>query len=205
MTSLFIDRRSTELEYESGAIIFRNKGERIGTIPMAPLTRVFLRGDVKLSASLLGKLGEEGVGVIVLSGRGKKPSLLLARPHNDARRRVAQIKYSLDKNFCLNFAKTLVKDKIEQQIKWFLSLREQDLNARYELTLAVRQLKPILEKVAEADKVGRVRGLEGAAARIYFNGLKAVVPDSFRFTHRNRRPPRDPFNALLSLSYTLVH
>src|SRR5690625_4518407 len=68
MTSLFIDRRSTELEYHSGAIIFRNKGERIGTIPMAPLTRVFLRGDVKLSASLLGKLGEKGVGVIVLSG-----------------------------------------------------------------------------------------------------------------------------------------
>jgi|SRR5690625_29287 len=152
MTSLFIDRRSTELEYHSGAIIFRNKGERIGTIPMAPLTRVFLRGDVKLSASLLGKLGEKGVGVIVLSGRGKKPTLLLARPHNDAKRRVVQIKSSLDKSFCLNYAKGLVHDKLTQQIQWFEALRDSDMHARYELTRAKKQLIKINKKTGTAQR-----------------------------------------------------
>ena len=63
MTSLFVDRRNVELELESGAIVFRENGERIGTVPLAPLTRVFLRGDVRLSAALLGQLGERGVGV----------------------------------------------------------------------------------------------------------------------------------------------
>lgn len=205
MTSLFIDRRATELEYESGAIIFRNKGERIGTIPIAPLTRVFLRGDVKLSASLLGKLGEQGVGVIVLSGRGKAPSLLLARPHNDAKRRVAQIKYTFDKKFCLDFAKELITEKIEQQINWFDMLRNSDMHIRYELTHTIRLLKPLMHKIKAANDIPQLRGLEGSAARIYFGGLKAVVPNSLGFTHRNRRPPRDPFNALLSLTYTLIH
>ena len=79
MSTLFVDRRGVELEFESGAIVFRENGERIGTVPVAPLSRVFLRGDVRLPASLLGKLGEAGVGVVVLSGRQGKPSLLLAR------------------------------------------------------------------------------------------------------------------------------
>lgn len=94
MSSLFVDRRGVQLELDADALIFRENGERIGTVPVAPLTRVFLRGDVRLSAALLGKLGERGVGVVVLSGRQGKPSLLLARPHNDATRRVEQVKKS---------------------------------------------------------------------------------------------------------------
>lgn len=57
LTSLFVDRRGVHLELESGAIVFRENGERIGTVPIAPLTRVFLRGDVHLSGCLLGKAG----------------------------------------------------------------------------------------------------------------------------------------------------
>ena len=113
MTSLFIDRRGVELEFESEAIVFREGGERIGTVPIAPLTRVFLRGDVRLSAALLGKLGAAGVGVVVLSGRKGTPSLLLARPHNDAARRVEQIRRSLDANASLAIARDLVERKID--------------------------------------------------------------------------------------------
>jgi CRISPR-associated protein Cas1 len=50
-----------------------------------------------------------------------------------------------------------------------------------------------------------LRGIEGAAARAYFQGLAALFPPSLNFTGRNRRPPRDPVNACLSLGYTLLH
>jgi len=116
MSSLFVDRRAVHLELESGAIVFRENGERIGTVPIAPLTRVFLRGEVTLCAKLLGKLGEQGVGVVVLSGRQGKPSLMLARPHNDASRRVEQIRKSLDAGFCLGFARDLIDRKVSRQI-----------------------------------------------------------------------------------------
>ncbi|MCX8086382.1 MAG: CRISPR-associated endonuclease Cas1 [Rhodocyclaceae bacterium] len=205
MSSLFVDRRGVALELEGGAIVFRENNERIGTVPIAPLTRVFLRGDVTLSASLLGKLGEQGVGVVVLSGRVGKPSLMLARPHNDASRRVAQVKKSLDEDFCLAFARALIERKIERQIEWFDALRARDMQARYELTHAMELLKAHQRRLASADSLPRLRGIEGAAAACYFDGLKAVVPESWHFKSRNRRPPKDPFNALLSLTYTLAH
>jgi CRISPR-associated protein Cas1 len=205
MSSLFVDRRNVELEHESGAIVFRENGERVGTVPIAPLTRVFLRGDVRLSGSLLGKLGENGVGVIILSGRQGKPSLLLARPHNDASRRVEQIRKSLDAGFCLDFARRLIHTKLTRQIEWFDELRGADRQARYELTHAMKLLDEHRARLGDAEKLGSLRGIEGSAAHRYFDGLKAVVPSSLHFKSRNRRPPRDPFNALLSLTYTLAH
>lgn len=205
MSSLFVDRRGVQLELESGAIVFRENGERIGTVPVAPLTRVFLRGDVTLSASLLGQLGEHGVGVVVLSGRQGKPNLMLARPHNDAARRVEQIKKSMDAGFCLDFARDLIDKKIARQIEWFDDLREKDMQARYELTHARRLLQEQRPRVARAESLASLRGVEGAAAACYFDGLKAVVPESWHFKSRNRRPPKDPMNAILSLTYTLAH
>jgi len=205
MSSLFVDRRNVSLELESGAIVFRENNERIGTVPLAPLTRVFLRGDVRVSAALLGQLGERGVGVVVLSGRQGKPSLMLARPHNDASRRVEQIRKSLDTGFCLAFARELIERKLSRQIEWFDDLRERDRMARYELTHAMALLKEHRDRLAGLANTAALRGIEGSAAHCYFDGLKAVVPDSLHFKSRNRRPPKDPFNALLSLTYTLAH
>lgn len=205
MTSLFVDRRDVHLELESGAIVFREKGERIGTVPIAPLTRVFLRGDVHLSGSLLGKLGENGIGVVILSGRQGKPSLLLARPHNDASRRVEQIRKSMDSDFCLAFARELIYTKLTRQIEWFDELRSTDMQARHELSHARTLLQSHRDRLARTQHLGSLRGIEGSAAHVYFDGLRAVVPDSLQFMSRNRRPPRDPFNALLSLTYTLAH
>ncbi|MCX8017979.1 MAG: CRISPR-associated endonuclease Cas1, partial [Rhodocyclaceae bacterium] len=185
MSSLFVDRRGVQLELDCGAIVFRENGERVGTVPIAPLTRVFLRGDVTLSAALLGQLGEHGVGVVILSGRRGKPSLLLARPHNDAARRVAQIKKSLDADFCLAFAGELIERKISRQIEWFDQLRSRDMQARYELTHAMQLLRQHAGRLASADSLGRLRGIEGSAAACYFDGLKAVVPESWHFKSRN--------------------
>jgi CRISPR-associated protein Cas1 len=205
MSSLFVDRRGIEMELDSGAIVFRENGERVGTVPIAPLSRVFLRGDVRLSASLLGKLGEHGIGVVVLSGRQGKPSILLARPHNDAARRVRQLQCSLEEAFRLNLARALIARKLQRQIEWFDEVRQTDMQARYELTHAIRLLREHQERISAVSAAGQLRGLEGSAAACYFAGLRAIVPESLHFKSRNRRPPRDPFNALLSLSYTLIH
>jgi CRISPR-associated protein Cas1 len=205
MSSLFIDRRGVEIELESGAIVFRENGARIGTVPIAPLSRVFLRGDVRLSAALLGKLGEHGIGVVILSGRQGKPSMLLARPHNDAARRVRQLQCSLDESFCLNFAKSLIARKLQGQIEWFDEVRQKDMQARYELTHTIKLLREHRARVFSVPAIAKLRGVEGSAAACYFSGLRAIVPESLHFKARNRRPPRDPFNALISLGYTLAH
>lgn len=208
MSTLFVDRRDAHLEFDAGALVFREgdkHGERIGTVPLAPLRRVFLRGNLTLQASLLGKLGEQGVGVVVLSGRIGKPSLFLGRPHHDARRRVAQTRHSLDAAFCLDFARQLVQTKLARQHAWLDTLRDHAPHARRPLTQAMHQLASCQDGLPRADHLDSLRGMEGAAASAYFTALAAVVPESLQFTHRNRRPPRDPFNVLLSLTYTLAH
>ena len=205
MTSLYVDRRGVELKLDAEALVFYENGERIGTVPLAPLSRIFLRGDITLSSSLLGKLGLAGIGVIILSGRKATPSLLMARPHNDAARRIAHYRASQDAPFCLGFARGLVADKIARQAAFLESQKENHLMARYELTRATRQLGGMLRQTQEMDSIARLRGLEGAAANTYFGAFAAIVPESLHFVGRNRRPPRDPLNAVLSLTYTLMH
>ncbi len=65
--------------------------------------------------------------------------------------------------------------------------------------------KSAFEKEESHLAIASLRGLEGAAARAYFQGLTALFPPALEFSGRNRRPPRDPVNACLSLGYTLLH
>ncbi len=194
MSSLYVDRRDVHLQHDAGAIAFYENGQRSATVPLAPVTRVILRGKVTLEAGLLGHLGERGIGLLFLTGRQGRPSLLLGRAHNDATRRVAQTRHSLDTGFCLRYAKELIHRKIGAQCDWFETLREHYPQARYPLTQALRQLRERQAGLARAPHLDSLRGQEGAAAASYFAGLRAVVPASLGFDERNRRPPRDPFN-----------
>jgi CRISPR-associated protein Cas1 len=62
----------------------------------------------------------------------------------------------------------------------------------------------IQQKARDADSVGALIGLEGAAARLYFEAWKNLIGREWKFTGRNRRPPRDPVNAMLSYGYTVL-
>ena len=205
MTSLYVDRRGVELKAEGEALVFTENGERVGTVPLHPLTRVFLRGDVKLTASLLGKLGEHGIGVVVLSGRKGAPSLLLGRPHNDASRRIAQYRLSLDEAFCLRFSRAIVTAKVQGQLDFVRERRAADPMHRYVLTTCEKRLTGMIGQIDAQARISSLRGLEGAAAAAYFEALAEILPESLHFGGRNRQPPRDPVNAVLSLTYTLLH
>lgn len=120
-------------------------------------------------------------------------------------RRVQQIRLSLDPAFCLSCARLLIQHKLGSQIDWLAQLQiEAHPSARHPLGHTLAQLRALHARVPHAHSLASLRGLEGAAAASYFEGLKAVVPASLGFSSRNRRPPKDPFNALLSLTYTLV-
>lgn len=205
MTSLYVDRKNVELIVDGDALVFYENDERCGTVPLNPLSRVFLRGDIKLTASLLGKLGEHDIGVIILSGRRGLPSLMLGRPHNDASRRVAQYKLSLDQTFCLAFSKAIVTSKISGNLAFVEERKDADPMHRYPLTQCAKQLRRSLDSVDGQTNIASLRGVEGAAAAQYFSALAEILPASLKFSGRNRRPPMDPVNAVLSLTYTLLH
>ena len=205
MSSVYVDRRGVELKLDGGAIAFYENSERIGTVPLAPLERIFLRGDVVLHSNLLGKLGEKSIGLITLSGRRGEPTMMLARPHNDAARRVAQYHLSQNPAFCLRIARGLVATKLTEAEKFLRTLQQDKHKARYTLEESCRRLAMYAERIPRQSTLAALRGLEGKAAASYFEALAAYLPASLKFSGRNRRPPRDPFNAVLSLGYTLLH
>jgi CRISPR-associated protein Cas1 len=65
-------------------------------------------------------------------------------------------------------------------------------------------LQALSEKAATASSLDSLRGCEGMAAGFYFRQLGAYFPDEIPFASRNRRPPRDEANALMSWTYTIV-
>lgn len=205
MSSLYIDRKGTELKLSGEALVCYENNERIGTIPLAPIERIYLKGDVTLQASLLAKLGERNIGVICLSGRKNIPSLFLAQPHNDAERRLAQYGLANNESFCLSFAKKLVTLKLLTQKNWLWQASNARMDKKVLLVPKAEELEMLIRKIDEQTNLAALRGIEGRAASAYFSALSIYLPPSLKFDGRNRRPPRDPFNAVLSLTYTLLH
>lgn len=205
MSSLYVDRRGVSLSLDTDAIAFHEGAERIATVPLGPLERVYLRGDVRLSAGLLGRLGAKGVGLVVLSGRRAEPTMLLPRPHNDARIRVAQFEAARDPATALAFATRLVSGKIAAQHDLLAEIRLARPDLAGKLLVATEALGRMRGHARHKMSLGELRGLEGAAAARFFSGFVQAFPPSLGFNGRNRRPPRDPANAALSLSYTLLH
>jgi CRISP-associated protein Cas1 len=205
MSSLYLDRKGIEIVLDGEALALYDNGARTATVPLAPVTRVFMRGDIKLSAAVLGKLGERGIGVVILSGRKAEPTLLLTKGHNFAQRRYAQYSKAQDMGYRLTISKLIVQAKLAAQQALLDELKLRRHDARYELTTRSRIIGDILQRLDHTASVASLRGQEGAAAAAYFAGLQAVLPPKIGFAGRNRRPPLDPFNAVLSLSYTLLH
>lgn len=206
MTTLYLDRRDVELRHEGTALALYCAGVRQRSVPLKLLERVVMRNRVHLDSSLLGALADAGVGVLVLSGRqGRQLAMLLGAPHNDARIRLAQYALWHDSGLRLAWARRLLAGKINaqhRQLGRWLSARP---DRRLILTRAQQQLEEANERLARAGNLPALLGVEGSAAAAYFRGYSVVFAESWHFTGRNRRPPRDPVNAVLSLGYTLLH
>ena len=205
MSSLYIDRKGTEIKLSGEALVCYENGERVGTIPLAPIERIYLKSDVTVQASLLAKLGEKGIGIIFLSGRKNTPTLFLAQPHNDATRRLNQYELAKNEPFCLAFAKKLMQLKLVTQKNWLWQASHARADKKSQLAEKAGELDQLIGKINEQTTLASLRSIEGRAASVYFTALSLYLPPVLRFQGRNRRPPRDPFNAVLSLTYTLIH
>ncbi|MEK0085289.1 CRISPR-associated endonuclease Cas1 [Benzoatithermus flavus] len=208
MRTVYIDRKNAELTAESGALVVRIPGERPTSLPLAAIERLVVRGAATLSTGLLGELWRQDAGVLVLSGRRSEPTArLLGRPHADAGLRLAQYALQADRERRAALARRLLLGKLQGQRRVLARALETRPDRRRPLLRAVRgiaEIEAALDAAVSGD-LPRLLGLEGAAAAAYFQGFATLFAPALAFTARNRRPPRDPVNAALSLGYTLLH
>ena len=209
MTTLYVDRKDIELRVAGGVLEFREPAGRRGSAPLAQIERVVLRGRVQLSTSVLGALTEAGVGVLSLSGRhNRRLATCVGRPHNDVVRRVGQFDAYRDPDARASWSRALIAAKTKAQARLLRQALERRPDKRRPLTRAIRRIERLQSRISDETPppgLASLLGIEGAAAAAYFGGFRALFPRSLRFEGRNRRPPRDPVNACLSLGYTLLH
>ncbi len=225
MALLLLDRAQLEVKTEGETLALYEAGVRRGTVPIKLLDRCVIHGaQTRLDTGVLMKLAEAGVTTVLMSPRSpRRMALVLGSQHNDAAVRLAQAQRVMDDVACRQWALGLVRSKLTRQRRTLLTMQEARPDARKPLFDALQTLDGIRTQLFASSQtrdpthpeqsneatptpvLPTLLGLEGAAARAYFGGLVGVFAPVLNFTGRNRRPPRDPVNVCLSLSYTMAH
>lgn len=193
--TLLIDRRGAQASlHGSGVVELRYPDGETHRIGLRGLRRIIVQGEAQLSSGLLRACHAEGIAVMLAPARGRGDATHLFPPARESvGLRHEQYACHADPPRRLALASALVSAKIEQQALW--------LEAHGFGVGAMRQLAG---EATSARDLDALMGLEGAAAARYFGLWARAWQDPWHFPGRNRRPPRDPVNALLSLGYTLA-
>ncbi|MGQ9634959.1 MAG: CRISPR-associated endonuclease Cas1 [Bryobacteraceae bacterium] len=206
MATLFVDHREICLELDSGALAVRRAGELERRIPLGLIDRIVITADVQLSARLLAQLGDSGIGVLLHARRSKAWAVISGAPAGDARRRLGQARMAIEPAWKNLWARRWVLAKARGQARLLRLEAEARPQARAALWRAAERIERTIERLRQEDLTAEsARGLEGAASAAHFEGLEALLAPSLGFHGRNRRPPRDPVNATLSLIYTMLY
>lgn len=210
-----LDAQSRPLEgtvfVATDGALLRTKGERLrvehddellANINFKRVRQIVCVGRVGVTSALLHRVAERGVELAWLYDDGKFAGRLTTLTGGNPELRLAQYRAAIDDNHALRVARQIVAGKITNMRVGLLRAARNQLQPE----LADRQGRLAAHRSAalEAASIAELMGCEGAATRDYFAGLGAILGPDWAFTTRQRRPPPDPVNSMLSFGYTLL-
>jgi CRISPR-associated protein Cas1 len=208
--TLYITTPEAYLRLEGETVCVMIEEQKRLQVPLHHLAAFVLFDHVMLSPALLGRCAEEGRSVVWLTRAGRFSCRLEGPVSGNILLRQAQFRAAEDPARTLTLAKTSVAGKLRnsRQLLMRAARETEDVEEKERLVRSAKQLAVQLRKIPAARDLDELRGLEGDAARLYFECLSLVmkpqVRADFPFEARTRRPPRDRFNALISFLYALV-
>ena len=208
MSTLYIDQSDLEVRRDGDSLALYRSGALERRVPFRLLRSVVVKGDAILHASALTGMALHGCSLVVLPRYRSYGEALLSRGNGaNSRRRLRQYELSLDDVWRTRLASLLVRAKIRGHARLLYRAARERREMGKELLDAVARLTQTERQVSQFTEISiaRLMGLEGAAAAAFFGGYQTLFAGSLGFQGRNRRPPRDPVNASLSLAYTLLH
>lgn len=195
---------------EQGAYI-RRMGERIVVtrnaqslldLPVFQMENIAVIGNVQVTTQALHLMMEKGIDVSFFSYGGRYIGHCASENSRNIFLRFEQYGYFLDEEKRLQMARKIVGNKIRNQIAL---LRTYNWTAHsHDWKSDIAQLKTILETLDRKQTTNELLGTEGVCSQIYFGAFGHMLKCDFSFHGRNRRPPRDPVNVILSLAYTFL-
>lgn len=175
--------------------------------PVHEVGQVVLHGFAQITTQALRLCAEQEVGVHWVTGGGRYMGAWVAGM-GSVQRRIRQYRALTDPELCLRLARRLAEARVRGQLSFLLrASREAGRDVR-EVRDAIGGMRKLLSPMSRAASIDSLRGFEGGAGAHYFGALPhLVVPEAgeaMRPDGRNRRPPRDRCNALLSYGYAFL-
>jgi CRISPR-associated protein Cas1 len=204
---LYVDTIGAYLGISDGQIkITSPGGEVIGNASMEKLREVVLCGPVQITAQAVHACLKNAIPIHYLNFYGQYIGSSSTALHYHGLLREGQWKAHFNKDKCLEFAISIVYSKLTNMRTLMMRyLREERTDQDEEV---FKKIKDIGNQARKADNLDSLRGYEGLAGKIYFSRFEDYIKPErrlfFYFKERNRRPPKDPVNALLSFGYSLL-
>lgn len=209
LNTLFITTQGSYLSQYGEAVQVKVEEETRLQLPLHNLGGIVCFGRVSMSPWLMGKCAEMGVAVTFLSEQGKFLARVLGFTPGNVLLRREQYRRADDGPASTAIARNMVAAKLVNARTVLLrGARDYpEASGHGDLETAAARLAYFVPHAQQAVELDVLRGIEGESAAIYFgafNHLITAQTDGFAFNGRNRRPPADPVNALLSFLYAML-
>lgn len=199
---LYVQAQGARIGLDGDRLRVEVGGTTMAEARLPNTSHVAVFGNAQISTQALAALLDRDIPVVFFSNGGWFRGRTLGHGSKNADLRIAQYRAATDPGTALALARTFVAAKIRNQ-RTLLRRNSGRLDP-----VALGELEALAKKAEQADSIASLLGLEGTAARTYFGQfttmLKGVAASDFDLEGRNRRPPRDPVNALLSFVYALL-
>lgn len=199
---VYVQAQAANVRLEGERLIIQAKGEPAREARLSNTSHVSLFGGVNMTMPALRTLMDRGIPVLFFSYGGWFAGQAMGHDSKNVELRLAQYAATQDRQRCLQLARGFVSSKI---LNCRTLLRR---NHAAPNPVALSELKQLARKARFADSLETLLGIEGTAARRYFSEFSGMLTgagqEPFDLEGRNRRPPRDPVNALLSFCYALL-
>lgn len=209
LNTLFVTTQGAYLAKEGETVVVRVEKETKLRLPIHTLGGIVCFGQVGCSPFLMGFCAERDVSISFLTEHGRFLARVQGPVSGNVLLRREQYRQADDERASALMAGAVITGKLANSrtvLRRALRDHPEKMNVP-ELNAAVNRITDALEQVQTGLPLDSVRGLEGDAAHAYFSVFDHLIiaqKDHFVFRERNRRPPLDPVNCLLSFIYTLL-
>jgi len=209
LNTLYVTTQGAYLATEGETVVVRVEGAAKAQVPFHMLEGVICFGQVGCSPVLMQRCTERGIGISYLTERGRFLARVQGAVSGNVLLRRAQYRAADDPVQAGRLARAFVIAKIANSRAVLMrALRDHpEADGARSIELAAEGLARNLRDLENEYRLDEVRGLEGNAARLYFEVFDHLIvaqKEEFNFNGRTRRPPRDSVNAILSFVYTLL-
>ena len=211
LNTLFVMTPGTWLSQDGENVVVHLDKEHKQAYPIHIFESIICFGRVNATGPLLGFCGSRGVAVSFFSEQGRFLARVDGPVHGNVLLRRQQYRMADDAAASAKIARCVLIAKIANSrrvlLRFLRDNEEADASSRKKVETAVMYLEGVMRDMTEGRTLDELRGLEGDAARHYFDVFDELIvaqKDSFKFADRNRRPPTDMVNAVLSYVYSLL-